>query len=231
MAAEVSTADDWSRRQQAQAAAFDRIGSRYDEVFPHKDGQRHIVDLLLARLPDAARVLDVGCGTGVPTARQLATAGCDVTGIDISPVMIDLARRNVPQATFVRRDATAVDADLGHFDAVTAFFSLLMLPRSQVTRTLTRLREILVPGGWLAVGMVEADLDDVELTFLNQPVRVSGWPREQLRRVLTSTGFTVDTEEVRSFAPAAPQAPPEVQLFLLARRDTAASPRLAGDPR
>lgn len=213
-----SSALEWEHRQQAQAAAFDQIGARYDEVFPHKDGQRHIVDLLLSRLPAAARVLDVGCGTGLPTAHQLVAAGCEVTGIDISPVMIDLARRNVPGATFLHRDALTIDSALGSFDAAVAFFSLLMLPRGQVMRALAQVRAALRPGGLLALAMVEADLDDVELPFLGQPVRVTGWPREQLRQVLDDAGFAVETEDVRSYAPAVPEAPPEIQLFLIARR-------------
>ena len=216
---ESATDDGWAHRQQEQAAGFDAIGGRYDEVFPHKDGQVHAGELLLDRLPTGARVLDVGCGTGLPTARQLVAAGCPVTGIDISPVMLDLARRNVPEATFVRRDAVDVDASLGHFHAVVAFFSLLMLPRREVVRTLARLRDVLLPAGWLAIGMVEADLDDVTLSFLGAPVRVTGWPRAQLRRLVDDAGFTVEVEDARSYLPPAPDAPPETQLFILAHRD------------
>jgi SAM-dependent methyltransferase len=216
----MSVPQGWQERQRAQAAVFDQIGARYDEVFSHKDGQQHIVDLLLERLPDSARVLDVGCGTGLPTAAQLVAAGCQVTGLDISPVMIEHARANVPGATFILRDALTVDAALGRFDAAVAFFSLLMLPRPQAVQTLGQLREIIDPGGWLAVSMVEADLDDTELPFLAQQVRLTGWPREQLRSVITDAGYTVEIEDVRTYAPAAPEAPEETQLFLLARRDT-----------
>lgn len=216
------TVDDvpagWERRQRAQAAAFDHIGNHYDEVFPHKDGQRRTIVRLLERLPAAARVLDVGCGTGLPTARQLVDAGCRVTGIDIAAGMLELARRNVPEATFHRRDVTSLDGTAGPFDAVVAFFSLLMLPRDRIPQALYRIRMNLVPGGWLALGMVEADLDDVELSFIGQPIRVSGWPRKQLRSVLVDAGFYVEHEDVRSYQPATPEAPPEVQLFLLARR-------------
>jgi hypothetical protein len=58
---DVTTNDDWTDRQQAQAAGFDAIGTRYDEVFPHKEGQIRTVEQLLERLPPGARVLDLGC--------------------------------------------------------------------------------------------------------------------------------------------------------------------------
>src|SRR5437016_7935097 len=115
-------------RRAVQAAAFDHIGERYDEAFPHKDGQITAARWLMDRLPAGPRVLDVGCGTGLPTARQLISGGAAVTGIDISPVMLALARANVPEAEFRLLDMADVDGSLGEFDAAVAFFSLLMLP-------------------------------------------------------------------------------------------------------
>lgn len=208
---------DWAERQRRQAAGFDAIGASYDEVFPHKDGQVHLGELLLERLRPAAKVLDVGCGTGLPTARQLTDAGCAVTGVDISPVMLELARANAPAATFVRSDAVDLGAQLGQFDAVVAFFSLLMLPRAQLVPTLRRMRERLRPVGWLALGMVEADLDDAELAFLGAPLRLTGWPRQALRAALGQAGFVVEAKDVRSYTSPAPDVPGETQLFHLAR--------------
>src|SRR5258708_5244093 len=54
---------------------------------------------LLARLPAAADVLDLGCGCGVPGARSPANAGHRVTGVDISDVQIRRARGLVPKRT------------------------------------------------------------------------------------------------------------------------------------
>ena len=210
------TMDGFAARQAAQAAAFDAIGTRYDEVFPHKDGQRDLTGRLLTELKPGAAVLDLGAGTGLPTARQLVDAGCAVTGVDLSPVMVGLARANVPEATFVVSDALAVDPALGPFDAVVAFFSLLMLPRAEIVRALRGLP--LTPDGLLALGMVEIDADDLAVPFLGEPVRVSGWPRAGLRRVVTEAGYTVLAEDAREYAPPVPAAPPEVQLFVLARR-------------
>ena len=66
-----------------QAAAFDRIGERYDDAFPHKSGQIIATQWVVDRLAPGARVLDVGCGTGLPTAGMLAESGIDVVGIDV----------------------------------------------------------------------------------------------------------------------------------------------------
>lgn len=206
----------WVARQKTQAASFDLIGDGYDEAFPHRDGQGHVIDLLLERLPAGARVLDLGCGTGIPTARHLVDRGCRVTGVDFSPRMVELARRNVPEGSFECRDFATLGPDFGSFDAVVAFFSLLMLPRAVIVEVLRRLRSMLPEQGYLVLGMVDADLDDVPIPFLGHPVRVSGWPLSQLRDVLRGEGFDVASQSIRSYTSATEGVPPEVQIFLLA---------------
>lgn len=207
-------------RREAQAAAFDFIGERYDEAFPHKEGQIAAGRWLLGRLGPGARVLDVGCGTGVPTARQLVAAGAQVTGIDISPVMLELARANVPQADFQLVDLAEIDAGIGDFDGAVAFFSLLMLPRAQIPDALGRLHRVLRPGGCLALAMVEADMDDVPIPFLGVSVHVSGFFPEQLRELTIEAGFEVLEEHSLKYAPSSVQALPEIQQFLYCRRAT-----------
>jgi hypothetical protein len=132
--------------------------------------------------------------------------------------MLDQARRNVPEATFLHRDIIDADATVGHFDAVVAFFLLLMLPRDRIVGVLNGLKNVITPSGWLGIDMVEADLDDVPLPFLGATLRVSGWPRDQLKQVVTDAGFAIELEDVRSYAPPTPEVPPETQLFVLARR-------------
>ena len=209
----------WAAREEAQAQAYDEIGRRYDEAFPHKDGQVECIERLLAGLPEGAEVLDAGCGTGLPTARQLVAGGCRVTGIDISPVMLDAARANVPEATFARRDLLCLDeASEQRYDAVVAFFSLLHLPRARMREGLGLLHRSLRPGGRLAFGMVEADVDDTPIAFLGSRIRVTGYPRFELRALLAESGFDQEWEQVLSYAPATAQAAPEVQIFGLCRR-------------
>jgi ubiquinone/menaquinone biosynthesis C-methylase UbiE len=204
--------------REAQAMAFDSIGERYDLAFPHKDGQVAAGEWLIGQLARGSRVLDAGCGTGVPTMRQLQEAGLSVTGIDISGVMLALARQNVPEADLRQLDLTEVSTELGRFDAVVAFFSLLMLPRADIPGALARLYDVLSPGGLLAIGMVEADVDNVPIDFLGVPVRVTGYPRDDLGQVVRDAGFEVLEARDLSYAPVTTQVPPEVQLFLYCRR-------------
>ncbi|MEU2789493.1 class I SAM-dependent methyltransferase [Streptomyces sp. NPDC007100] len=205
-----------------QAEAFDAIGDRYDEVFPHKEGQLAAGAWLAAGLPPGSRVLDVGCGTGVPTARQLAEAGHKVVGVDLSPTMVGLARENVPEGEFHRLDVAALGDDrLGgaaSFDGAVAFFSLLMLPRKEIPYALRSLHTLLRPGGLLALSMVEADLDDCAIPFLGDTIRVSGYLRDDLRQVVHDAGFEVTGEDSYAYAPASTDLPPEIQLFLHLRR-------------
>ncbi|BAJ30557.1 class I SAM-dependent methyltransferase [Kitasatospora setae] len=216
-----------------QAAVFDAIGGRYQEVFPARAGQLASGDWLLAELPSGARVLDVGCGAGDPTARQLADGGLRVTGVDLSEGMLAQARAAVPAAAFHRLDVLDLGLESagtlwgvpelgpegnGSLDAATAFFSLLMLPRAEIAETLGRVRALLRPGGLLALGMVEADLDDAPLPFLEQEIRVSGYLREELAALLADGGFAVEAVDSQSYAPAGSAQPPETQLYLRCRR-------------
>jgi SAM-dependent methyltransferase len=211
---------DWnSMNRSGQASAFDAIGDRYDEAFPHKEGQIAGGAWLAEQLPAGSHVLDLGCGTGLPTARQLVEAGHRVTGIDLSPGMLKLAQENVPEAEFRRMDICEVERyDLGPFDGIAAFFSLLMLPRAEIPFALRMMHQQLREGAPMAMSMVEADVDDLSLPFLGNTIRVSGYLRDELHQVVHEAGFEIAGEDAHAYAPASTDVPPEIQLFLHCRR-------------
>ncbi len=104
---------------------------------------------LSQRLGPSASVLDVGCGCGVPVARDLAAAGHRVTGVDISDVQIERARRLVPDAEFLRADATEIDFPPGSFHAVVALYSLIHMPLDAQQRLISSMARWLTEGGTL----------------------------------------------------------------------------------
>lgn len=195
---------------------FDEIGSRYDEAFSDRAAQLALGQRLIAGLPAGARVLDHGCGSGVPTAAQLAEAGLDVLGVDASSVMLELAAERVPSATFSVGDLRELEPELGTFDAAVSFFALLMLPRNEIPGGLRALHGRLRNGGRLALGMVAGDLDNVAIPFLGTTIEVSAYPSPQLREVVTAAGFTVDSLEEVEVAAEGDRV--ETQQFLLATR-------------
>ncbi|MGW3666103.1 class I SAM-dependent DNA methyltransferase [Streptomyces sp. NPDC005141] len=205
-----------------QAEAFDAIGDRYDEAFPHKEGQVAAGEWLIGSLAEGSRVLDLGCGTGVPTSRQMTDAGFEVVGVDLSGGMVKLAREYVPDATFHQLDLADLrpggPSDLGRFDAVAAFFSLLMLPRAEIPLALRTVRHLLAPDGLFVLSMVEADVDNFSIPFLGNTIRVSGYLREDLHKIIEAAGFEIVKETSYTYAPAVADVPPEEQVFLCCKR-------------
>ena len=195
--------------------AFDQLAELYQGEHSHNPFQSALIEKIAALVPVTSPILDLGCGTGVPTARRLTAAGHRVVGVDISEGMLRLAREQVPAAEFVRADFRELNGDLGTFGAVTAFFSLLMLSRAEIGRTLTRIAEHLEPGGWFALGMVDMDTDSLPVEFLGVPVFVTGYPQDQLAAKLTEAGFRVESIETVLFTPTG--TPPESQIFALAQ--------------
>ncbi|MCK0167658.1 magnesium protoporphyrin IX methyltransferase [Jannaschia sp. S6380] len=107
-------------------------------------GRDRMRAILLSRMPrdlTGLRVLDAGCGTGA-LAVAMAARGAEVTAVDISPQLIDIARRRAPGDMRGRVDFRAGDmlnAGLGSFDHVTAMDSLIYYSESDLIAALDAL--------------------------------------------------------------------------------------------
>lgn len=200
-----------------QAAAFDAIGASYEDAFGENAIQTASVNWLLDRLPSGAHVLDAGCGTGAPTARILADAGCRVVGIDISREMLRIARQRVPEAEFLRMDMAELRLGDRSFHAITAFFSLLMLRKQQFVTALQHLVNHLTPDGYFVLSMVEDDVDYAQIEFLGTQLHFTGFPRAALEATLRNAGLDIIELVTETFSPKQ-DAPTETQLFYRCQR-------------
>ncbi len=200
------------------AAVFDALGGDYEAAFASSEAHRASLAWLLERLPPAARVLDVGSGTGRPTAAALAAAGHRVLGVDVSPVMVEIASRQVPDAEFRCGDVRSVPFEDGSFDAVCLYFALLQMSRAEQSGLLRRLVRALRPGGLFALATVPLDVEDFDGVFMGRSVRVTSFPAQDVIGLVRDAGLTVLSERSVLFTPAHPDAAPEPQLFLHCRR-------------
>lgn len=207
-----------SEQPPSPATAFDALGIEYEQAFAGSAAHRSSLEQLLEQLAPNSRVLDVGSGTGRPTAQTLADAGHDVLGVDVSPVMVDIACRQVPRAAFRCADIRELPLDEGSFDAVCVYFSLLQMSRAEQSDLLRMLGRVLRPGGHLAVATVPLDLEGVSGEFMGQPVQVTSFGPAEFAALVTGAGFSILSERSSVFTPAHPAAEPEPHLFLLARR-------------
>jgi SAM-dependent methyltransferase len=100
-------------------------------------------------IPAGARVVDLGCGAGVPGTLALTEHGLAVLGVDFSGVQLARARRLVPAARFVQADMAAFHLRSASVDAVTSIYALIHLPLADQRALLPRIRRWLRPGGYL----------------------------------------------------------------------------------
>jgi ubiquinone/menaquinone biosynthesis C-methylase UbiE len=103
---------------------------------------------LAGRLRPGARVVDLGCGAGIPATRELASFGLQVLGVDFSAVQLRRARRLVPAARLVQADMAALQLRPASADAVVAFYSLIHVPVTDQQALFPRIRGWLRPGGY-----------------------------------------------------------------------------------
>ena len=187
-------------RTELVGRGYDVIGERFvqwrDRIVG--DPRREWEDELVSRLEDGARVLELGCGAGVPDTQRLA-ARFAVTGVDISGEQVRRARAAVPEAEFVHADFTALELDAGSFDAVVSFYAFNHVPRELLASTFARIRRWLVPGGLLMTALGVGDIEAWTGEWLGAPTFFSSFPREKNSSLVREAGFELLRDELVTF--------------------------------
>ena len=150
---------------------------------------------LARRLPSGSRVLDLGCGSGIPSTKTLAER-FEVVGVDFSSSQIEKARLNVPTAEFIVADLTEVEFPDDSFDAVTAFHSLDHVPREQHEALYGHVADWLKPGGFFLATMGITDERAWTGEWLGVPMFFSSHAPDRTRALLAAAGFVLELDEV-----------------------------------
>ncbi len=171
----------------AVRASYDRVADATSDWWSTRESAtprcrpwlKAALDAFAESVAGIGPVLDVGCGPGRVTA-YLAERGLDVAGVDLSPRMIDNARRLHPSCRFEVGSATDLDLADASLGGVLGWWSLFNLPRHVLPQVLASFARALMPGGCFITGTHTGE-EDVRRTEPTA-VRSSGRPISGRRR-------------------------------------------------
>ena len=177
-------------------ASYDLVAAHYAEAIAgelaNKPFDREFLDRFAARV-SGGRVVELGCGPG-HVSGYLATRGANVSGLDLSPAMVEQARRLFPALEFEVGDMLSLPFEAGSLAGVVSFYSIVHVNELQTERAIREMARVLERGGALAVAFhIGTDVvhrdewfgETVSFDFaFHDPVVVRG----QLERA----GFVVD---------------------------------------
>ncbi|MFC5724516.1 class I SAM-dependent DNA methyltransferase [Streptomyces gamaensis] len=208
----------------ATRASYDSMAVEYADFARDELAAKPLDRALLAGFAELVRgagggpVAELGCGTGRVTA-HLRALGLDVSGIDLSPGMIEVARREHPGLSFSVGSMTALDVPDGALGGVVAWYSTIHLPLEELPRAFAEFHRILSPGGYALLAFQVGDEPLRMRTAFGRPVELDFHRRqpEQMAELLERADLEVRARTLREpddgpFAERTPQA------FLLARK-------------
>lgn len=139
------------------------------------------------------KVLDLGCGSGIQS-KLLSEHGLDVVGVDLSPRMVEVARKQVPAGNFVKGDILNLPFDDATFDGVYSRASLLHIPKDLLPQALGEINRVLKGEGFFYLAIKEGE-GEGEVEDKRHGVRVmrffSLFKKEEIKELVTAAGFYV----------------------------------------
>ena len=171
---------------------YDAIAEKYQAARneSHPD-DIELLHELIQRLPKGAKVLDAGCGAGVPVTRIL-NQSFKVVGVDFSEEQVRLAREQVPQAQFICQDMTELDFPDDSFDAICSYYAIIHIPREEHRGLLPSFYRMLKMSGLVLLCMGAGDLpEDIEEDCFGARMYWSHFDAETNLKMLEDCGFDV----------------------------------------
>jgi SAM-dependent methyltransferase len=186
--------------------SYDTVAASYADRMRDALGEAPYLRAALALFAETVRaagdggaggpVADVGCGPGHVTA-HLRGLGLDAFGIDLSPAMIDVARREYPGVRFEVGSMTALDLADASIAGLLACWSLVHVPDRELPGVFAQFRRVLRPGGPLVAGFHAGDGSKLKSEgYGGYPMKVYVHRRQpgQLADLLREAGFAIEAQ-------------------------------------
>jgi SAM-dependent methyltransferase len=177
----------------ATAHAYDAVAVLYAELARNELDAHPLDRALLTAFAEHVRgsgggpVAELGCGPGRITA-HLRGLGLDAFGLDVSPVMIDLARRTYTDLRFEVGSMDDLDLADGALSGVVSWYSVIHAPPGDLPAYLAEFRRVVEPGGHLLLAFFESEGDPVT-EFDHRVVTAYRWPVDRLAALAGEAGF------------------------------------------
>ena len=170
---------------------YNTIAKRYLDERTRDSEDVHLLDDFIQRLPADAKVLDAGCGAGIPIG-QMLSEHFELTGVDFSEAQIKLARKNVPNGKFLCEDMTKLNFPENTFDGITSYYAIIHIPREEHQPLLANFHRMLKPGGIALLCLGAEDLiDDIDENYLGTRMYWSHYDTETYLKMLKDCGFSI----------------------------------------
>jgi len=148
-------------------------------------------DELISRLKGNPKIVDLGCGSGLPYDKYFVDKKISVVGIDISEKHIALAKKNVKNAKYIVGDFFSKDIH-GTVDAIVSFFALFHIPRTEHKNLLTRINSLLKKEGYILITLgAESMKCYVNPNFVGAPMAWSSYSVEKNKQLVRDAGFEI----------------------------------------
>lgn len=149
------------------------------------------LNFIFKHIPRHEKLLDFGCGSGIPVSKKLAE-DYDVVGIDISQRQTELAKANVPSAEFIHADVLDVHFESNTFSAIVSFYTLWHLPKEGHNGVLRKFYKWLKPGGILLITVGKGDEPpQLNPDFFGTTMFWCTYDRSDYLRMIEEIGFRI----------------------------------------